>query len=74
MNYLVSESFNPWREHGVQPLDPALGIEWPKKDLDGNPLELLLSPKDTAAPLLTEAVEAGLLPTYEECLAYRRSL
>ena len=74
VNYLVSESFNPGREHGVQPLDPALGIEWPKEDMDGNPLELLLSPKDTAAPLLTEAVEAGLLPTYEECLAYRRSL
>ncbi|WP_099332624.1 dTDP-4-dehydrorhamnose 3,5-epimerase family protein [Actinomyces minihominis] len=74
VNYLVSEPFNPGAEHGVQPLDPTLGIEWPKEDLHGNPIELLLSPKDTAAPSLTDAVEQGLLPTYEDCVNYRRSL
>ncbi len=74
VNYLVSEPFNPGAEHGVQPLDPTLGIEWPKEDLHGNPIELLLSPKDTAAPSLTDAVEQGLLPTYEDCVSYRRSL
>jgi dTDP-4-dehydrorhamnose 3,5-epimerase len=28
-------------------------------------MELLLSPKDSAAPSLAEAQEAGLLPTYD---------
>ena len=37
-------------------------------------IEPLLSPKDTDAPSLAEAVDAGLLPTYEACQAYRRSL
>ncbi len=47
----------PRREHGVHPLDPALGIDWPL----GTPL---LSGKDAAAPTLSEARAAGLLPTY----------
>ena len=72
--YMCSSEYAPGREHGVNPLCSTVGIEYPKVDRNGQPLELLLSPKDTAAPLLTEAVEAGLLPTYEECLAYRRSL
>lgn len=59
--YLCSEGYNPGREHGVNPLDPALGITWPD---DVTPL---LSPKDAAAPTLAEAMEAGLLPSYDEC-------
>ncbi|MFI5757138.1 dTDP-4-dehydrorhamnose 3,5-epimerase [Streptomyces sp. NPDC051569] len=62
--YLCSEGYAPGREHGLHPLDPALGIEWP----DGIPP--LLSEKDAAAPALAEAEARGLLPSYEECRAY----
>ncbi|WP_327049307.1 dTDP-4-dehydrorhamnose 3,5-epimerase [Microbispora sp. NBC_01189] len=62
--YLCSEPYAPGREHGVHPLDPELGIAWPAG------LEPILSPKDAAAPTLPEAMAAGLLPVYDECLAY----
>ncbi len=32
----------------------------------------LLSPKDAAAPTLDAAVEPGLLPSYDDCLAWYR--
>ena len=67
--YLCSEGYNPAGEHEVHPLDPAIGIEWP---LDG--VEPELSAKDAAAPTLAEAAAAGLLPAYEECVAYRVGL
>jgi dTDP-4-dehydrorhamnose 3,5-epimerase len=63
ITYLCSEGYRPGSEHGVHPLDPAIGIEWPAD------LEPLLSPKDAAAPTLAEAQQAGLLPSYDECLA-----
>ena len=66
--YLCSEGYAPEREHGIHPLDPDLAIEWP----DG--IEPLLSPKDEQAPTLAEAEAQGLLPRYEECVTYRRSL
>ena len=48
-SYLCSEGYAPGREHGVHPLDPEIGIEWPA---DITPL---LSPKDAAAPTLAQA-------------------
>jgi dTDP-4-dehydrorhamnose 3,5-epimerase len=66
--YLCSAGYAPEREHGVHPLDPALGIEWP----DG--IEPLLSPKDDQAPTLADAERQGLLPSYETCLAYYEEL
>jgi dTDP-4-dehydrorhamnose 3,5-epimerase len=66
--YLCSTPYAPEREHGIHPLDPDLGITWPSD------LPLLLSEKDTAAPSLAEAVAAGLIPDYSECLAYRARL
>ncbi|MER5912236.1 dTDP-4-dehydrorhamnose 3,5-epimerase [Streptomyces sp. NPDC001982] len=66
--YLCSEGYAPAREHGVNPLDPALGIEWPA---DVTPL---LSPKDEQAPSLAEAERQGLLPSYADCVAYRSTL
>ncbi len=68
VGYLCSEGYSPGREHGIHPLDPALGIEWPA---DVAPL---LSPKDDAAPGLAEAAAAGLLPDYDACLSYYASL
>jgi dTDP-4-dehydrorhamnose 3,5-epimerase len=66
--YLCSTGYMPAREHGVNPLDPAIGIAWPAG------LELLLSEKDEKAPSLAEAAENGLLPTYAECEAFYPSL
>lgn len=74
VNYLCSTPYSPGREHGVHPFDPALGIEWPTTDPDGNPITLQLSPKDEAAPSLAEVEALGVLPTYEESLAWVASL
>lgn len=62
--YLCSEGYAPTREHGIDPLDAELGIEWPRD------IAPLLSGKDAAAPSLAEAEEQGLLPSYAECEAY----
>lgn len=72
--YLCSTGYNPSAEHGINPLDPELGIEWPATARDGNPLEYELSAKDTAAPGLLEARDSGLLPVYSEVSAYLKSL
>lgn len=61
--YFCSEPYNPTGEHGIHPLDPTVGIEWPTQARDGSPLSPLLSAKDEAAPSLIEARDAGLLPT-----------
>lgn len=66
--YLCSEGYAPMREHGVHPLDPALGIDWP------GGVEPLLSPKDAQAPTLAEAASLGLLPAYQDCLAFYAGL
>lgn len=68
--YLCSSGYAPEREHGVNPLDPALGLDWPTADRHGAPLTPVLSPKDTAAPTLEQARADGLLPTWEQALAY----
>lgn len=62
--YLCSTPYAPGREHGVHPLDPAIGITWPTTGRDGSPLAPQLSAKDAAAPTLAEAAEQGLLPTW----------
>jgi dTDP-4-dehydrorhamnose 3,5-epimerase len=62
--YLCSTPYAPGREHGVNPLDPAIGIEWPSG------VEPILSAKDADAPTLDEARAAGLLPDYAKCEAY----
>lgn len=67
IGYLCSEPFSPTREHGINPLDPALGIPWPDEDL-------VLSPKDTAAPTLAEALAANTLPRYSICRDYAERL
>jgi dTDP-4-dehydrorhamnose 3,5-epimerase len=66
--YLCSDVFKPTREHGVHPLDPAIGIDWPR-DVDP-----ILSPKDQSAPTLAEVQAKGLLPSYDETQTYYASL
>jgi len=68
VGYLCSEPYAPTREHGINPVDPALGLPWPQ-DLD-----VVLSPKDAAAPSLAEALSGGLLPTFDACQDWYASL
>jgi len=60
--YLCSTPYTPGREHGINPLDPAIGIEWPTMARDGSPIVPLLSPKDEAAPTFADAAVQGVLP------------
>ncbi len=64
VSYLCSRPYAPGREHGVHPLDPDLGIDWP---LDVEPV---LSDKDAQAPTLEQARAAGMLPAYETCVGF----
>ena len=67
LTYLCSETYNPTGEHGVHPLDPEIGIEWPV----ASPI---LAKRDAAAPTLAEARERGMLPDYGVCLDFTQSL
>ncbi|ONI84016.1 dTDP-4-dehydrorhamnose 3,5-epimerase [Saccharothrix sp. ALI-22-I] len=65
-SYLCSEGFNPKAERGLHPL--SLDLPWPA---DVTPV---LSPKDAAAPTFEEARDSGLLPSYDECVAWYAKL
>lgn len=58
VTYLVTDVFRPEREHGINPLDPEIGLVFP----DG--IEPLLSDKDVAAPSLAEALRTSALPKW----------
>jgi dTDP-4-dehydrorhamnose 3,5-epimerase len=60
--YLCSATYNPAREHAINPLDPEIGLTLPEG------LAPVLSAKDAAAPSLSQAAAQGLLPRYDECL------
>jgi dTDP-4-dehydrorhamnose 3,5-epimerase len=66
--YLCTATYDPAGEHGVHPLDPAVGLLLP----DG--VQPLLSPKDDSAPGLGEAESTGILPRYADCSAWARTL
>jgi len=60
VSYLVTDTFKPDREHGINPLDADLQLDF------GLSLEdLHFSDKDREAPTLTEALGLGLLPTWQ---------
>jgi dTDP-4-dehydrorhamnose 3,5-epimerase len=69
VSYLVTDVYNPTREHGINPLDPDIALVFPDEAGD-----LLLSPKDTDAPGLSRAASAGLLPTWDAARAFYASL
>jgi dTDP-4-dehydrorhamnose 3,5-epimerase len=69
VSYLVTDTYNPTAEHGINPLDPEIGLVFPSEA--GEPL---LSPKDTDAPSLAEAAEQGLLPEWYAVRAFYASL
>jgi dTDP-4-dehydrorhamnose 3,5-epimerase len=66
--YLCSTPYTPGREHGINPLDPELGISWPQD------VQPILSERDAESPSLAAARAAGLLPAYEACLAHTERL
>ena len=67
VGYLCSEPYAPTREHGIHPLDTELALPWP----DGP--DSVLSPKDAAAPSLTDARASGLLPDFDACQSWRKA-
>lgn len=68
--YLCSTGYAPGREHGVHPLDPAIGIDWPTTARDGSSMTVQLSDKDAVAPTLSAARTLGLLPSFDVVAAY----
>lgn len=58
VTYLVTDVFRPEREHGINPLDPEIGLVFPEG------IEPLLSDKDVAAPSLAEALATSALPKW----------
>lgn len=69
VSYLVSDTYNATREHGIDPTDAGIGLVFPPEITD-----LLLSPKDTDAPSLAEAAEQGLLPAWVDARSFYDSL
>lgn len=68
MSYLCSAEYVPGTMIEINPLDPEIGITWA---LTGPPI---MSDKDAAAPSLAAAAAAGMLPTYDDCLAHQAAL
>lgn len=68
VSYLVSSTYVPAREHGIDPTDPTLSLQFPVGVED-----LVMSPKDSAGPSLESAMEQGLLPTWDECRQFYAS-
>jgi dTDP-4-dehydrorhamnose 3,5-epimerase len=66
--YLCSEVYAPSRERAVSPLDVDVALTLPAG------FDPVVSERDAAAPSFARARGQGLLPAYEDCLAYRRSL
>jgi dTDP-4-dehydrorhamnose 3,5-epimerase len=66
--YLCSEVYAPSREHTVSPLDGDVALTLPEG------FTPVVSERDAAAPSFNDAELRGLLPAYEDCVAYRRSL
>ena len=69
VSYLVTDTYNATKEHGINPLDARVGLVFPDEAA-----ELVLSPKDTNAPSLDEAAANGLLPDYDDVRRFYDSL
>ena len=64
VHYLTTDSYRPEREHSLHPLDPTIALRLPLDAAD-----VILSPRDEAAPSLDDALADGILPRYDDCLA-----
>ena len=67
VTYYITEKYNTEKEKGLNPFDKTLNVKWPE-------IELLLSEKDKQAISLEEARSQGLLPTFDECKKFIKSL
>ena len=67
VTYFVSENYNPEREKGINPFDSDLNIKWPNINLE-------LSEKDKLAISLKEAQVHNLLPMFDDCKKFIKSL
>ena len=67
VTYFVSENYNPEREKAINPFDSDLNIKWPDINLE-------LSEKDKLAISLKEAQVQNLLPMFDECKKFIKSL
>lgn len=67
VTYFVTEKYNPEREKGINPFDKTLNVKWPE-------IELIISEKDKQAISLEEAKNQELLPTFDECKEFIKSL
>jgi dTDP-4-dehydrorhamnose 3,5-epimerase len=68
VGYLCSTQHLPGTQLDVNPFDPDLALPW------NAPERPIVSEKDASAPTVAAAMAAGLLPTYQECLALYDSL
>jgi dTDP-4-dehydrorhamnose 3,5-epimerase len=67
VTYFVTEKYNPEREKGINPFDKTLNVKWPDH-------ELILSDKDKQAISLEESKAQGLLPSFDECKKFIKSI
>lgn len=65
--YLTTSEYQPGVEHGIDPFDAEIGIDWPE-------LNYILSDKDRAAPALDSLRGEGKLPASDDCRAYENML
>ena|SRR5256885_8004210 len=68
MSYLCTTPYLPEIVVDINPLDPELGLSW---DMSREPM---MSEKDRNAPTLAEALAAGELPHYDDCVAMYEKL
>ncbi|TMR36757.1 dTDP-4-keto-6-deoxy-D-glucose epimerase [Nonomuraea zeae] len=68
VQYQCSQPYRPQDVITVHPLDPELGLPF------ALPEPPIVSGHDAAAPTLQEALERGLLPSYQSCVDYHDSL
>lgn len=69
VSYLVSDVYQPSHEHGINPLDPEVGLRFPAEI--GTPI---LSEKDLNAPGLRQAEASGMLPNWDDVNQFTASL
>lgn len=68
VSYTLSTEYVPAHEHSITIFDKDLRLPIP------DDIEPLLSPRDTAAGTLADALAEGTLPDYETCLALDKGL
>lgn len=72
--YLCSSKYAPSHEHGIDPFDGEIGIDWPTTGRNGEELCYQLSAKDAGAPDLAGARKSNILPLFEDADSYVKSL